>query len=506
MARSLARIGLGAGAHPSTVTAGRAGSSGRGSWRRNRRVSASKLAWAGVVALTGLLTLGSLAAPIAGAATQTKFYDLAVAPQGQAYAGVPSPVLVTVKNDLSSTQGFGSAELTIGDLPQGAISIGPVSLDHWSASFASATSPVVKLTSQKGYAVAPGSSVSVLLTITAPAPGSITVASEVKQSNDFSGSGNDFVLLNSPGYGNPFTVGTLSLQFTQEPPAVLQQSVPKSFSYMCPAVIVQLEDSTGAAVDVGGVAVTVAPSSSPSPGLYYGTSEVTSSGITVKTNSNGQAIFGSCQSGLAATNIGQGYSLTATAGGSSATSSTFSVVQSYVTCSSASTAPTCSTPLLQSPTTGTQGTVSAATGQSTFYLSATFGTGLQLACDSQVATVTADPLQATTSISGTPGTVSLTFPKAIVNSIVNNGTPLMPVCVGAMAPFAGSSPVPTGGSSPYVYPDEGLLYACDSSAYKSYLAANPGGLAICVSSYAKIHGGAETVGITTSSLGDPMFW
>lgn len=503
MARSLARIGLGAGAHPSAVNLARAGSSGRGSWPHNRRFSAAKLAWAGVVALTALLTLGSLAAPIAGAATQTKFYDLAVAPQGQAYAGVPSPVVVTLTNDPSSTQGFGSAELTIGNLPQGAISIGSVSLPAWSASFASAASPVVKLTSQKGYPVAPGSSVSVLLTITAPAQGTITVASEVKQSNDFSGSGNDFVLLSQAG--NPFTVAALSLQFTQEPPAVLQQSgPPKSFSYMCPVVTVQLEDSSGAAVDVGGVAVTIAPSSSSSPGLYYGTSEVTSSGITVKTNSSGQAIFGSCQSGLAATNIGQGYSLTATAGGSSVTSSTFSVVQAYVQCSGS-----CYT-TVQSSATGTQGTVGAEDSGASFYLSATFGTGLQLACDSQVATVAADPLQATTSTSAASGTVTMTFPKSVVNSIPNNGTPFMPVCVGATAPFAGSNQTATSStSSPYaynLYPYEGLLYACDSTAYASYLQDNPNNLQICVSSYAKEHGGAETVVISTSSLGDPMFW
>jgi hypothetical protein len=223
---------------------------------------------------------------------------------------------------------------------------------------------------------------------------------------------------------------------------------------------------------------------------------------------SGQAVFGNCSSGLAATNIGTGYFLTATSSvaASPVSSSTFAVVQSFTQCFGPS---SCSA-TVQSSATATQGEVTAADPKQTttqsFDLSATFGTGLQLACDGQVATSPADPLQVVTSTSAAGGSVTMTFPKAIVNSIVNNGTPQMPVCVGAMSPFAGSSPVTTGGTSPYLYPYEGLLYACDSSAYASYMEANPGGLAICVSSYAKIHGGAETVVVSTSSLGDPMFW
>jgi hypothetical protein len=160
---------------------------------------------------------------------------------------------------------------------------------------------------------------------------------------------------------------------------------------------------------------------------------------------------------------------------------------------------------VQSASTGAAGVVSASnSGGGSFSLLSSFGLGETLSCSDLVATTPADPLVATSGATDSvSGDITLTFPKAIVNSLVNNGTPLMPVCVGAEAAFPAS--VSTAGSQQYPY--QGLLYACDSSAYAAAVSSKSYPLQICVESYAKIQGGAEQVVVYTSSLGgDPMYW
>ncbi len=458
-------------------------------------------------ALSALLAAGALAAPIAGAATSTKYYEATASPT-RMYVATPTKVTITLTNDPSSQQSFGSAELTLGDLAQSAVQLGQLSETGWSAQVIPNTNPaVVKLTNPTGSPIPPGGSISISLTLTAPTAASITVGTEVKQANDFSGSGNAFSLV---GADPTITVIPLTLEFLQQPPPALQQSVPQagSFSYMCLPVSVQLQEtnSSGALanVEVADVAVTISPDAA---GLYYnnGTSvaAVPAAGVTVLTNSSGIAIFSpaqaDCAHGLAATNLGADFTLTASspAATTPTTSTSFSVVQSLVTCVGSCTAN------LQGSS-GTAGTVTATSGGS-FQLLGSFGLGETLSCDNLVATAPADPLvvasyQSGSLASGVSGTITLTFPKAIVNSVPNNGTPLMPVCVGATQQFP--TVQPTLGTKAYPY--QGLLYGCTDSAYLASL--TPGELGICVASYAKIHGGAEQIVIDSTSLGDPMYW
>ncbi len=455
--------------------------------------------------LSTLLATGALAAPIAGAATSTKHYEAAASPTS-IYVATPAKVTVTLTNDPTSQQSFGSAELTIGDLAQSAVQLGPPSATGWLAQFVPNTDPaVVKLTNPSGSPIFPGGSISIPLTLTSPTAAPITVLTEVKQANDFSGSGNAFSLV---GADPTIAVIPLELVFTQQPPPALQQSVPKtgSFSYMCPPVSVQLERGS-TPVPAAGVAVTISPDAA---GLYYNNgasvAAVPSTGVTVLTNSSGTAVFGQGPTtacvGLAATNLGADFPLTASspAATTSATSSPFSVVQSLVSCTGSCTADS-------QGGSGTTGIVAANSNSGgSFQLLSSFGLGETLSCDSLVATAQADPLvvasyQNGSLASGVSGTVTLTFPKAIVNSVPNNGTPLMPVCVGATQPF----PTPLGSTNnPGPYPDQGLLYGCTDSAYLNALV--PGDVGICVASYAKIHGGAEQIVINTTSLGDPMYW
>ncbi len=471
----------------------------------------TRLALATALGLSAVITLGPVVAPAASAATSTKYYSASATPS-PIYVATPTVVTVTLTNSASSQQSFGSAELTIGTLPQSAVAIGQPPTG-WQAAFVGTGTPaVVKLTNPSGSPVTPGGSISLPLTLTPPTAAPITIGTVVKQANDFSGSGNDFVL---QGADPTITVMPLYLRFSVQPPSYLQQSDPKtsSYSYMCPPVAVELVNSTGGPVASSGVSVSI--SSGPGdPGLYYtppGPNSVPSpitTSVGTTTNSYGVATFGTvdssgtCGSGLAATNVGSNFTLIASspAATSTVTSSSFSVVQSLQICTSSP-----CTADVQSASTGTAGVVSASnsTGDQ-FSLLSSFGLGETLSCSDLVATTPADPLVATSGATGTvSGYITLTFPKAIVNSLVNNGTPLMPVCVGAEAAFPAS--FSTSGSSQYPY--QGLLYACDSSTYTSEVSSGSYPLQICVESYAKIHGGAEQVVVYTSSLGgDPMYW
>jgi hypothetical protein len=445
-----------------------------------RRFRAVTVASALVVALT------SVSAPGAGATPQYKFYSASAAPSS-IVAGSPTAVTVTLANRATSNQPFGSAELTIGSLPAGAVSIGTNTLG-WAASLAGSNPAIVLLESGAHPAVAPGKTLSLTLTLTPPTTASILIATVVKQSNDFSGSGNNF---NLQGQDPTITVtpAAVTLAFQQQPPSLIQQSVPakSNFTYMCPSVSVV----TSGGQPVSGVPVTINYSpGSADPGLYFGTNQVTASGVTATSGSNGLATFGdtACSTGLAATNLGSGYTLTASSPAATGpvTSSPFSVVQ--FTCP-----PTCQI-TVTSPSTGTKGSITSTPPSSGRYqLLGSFGQGA-LSCDSSVTTTAGDPLVAQTSAAAS-GIVTMTFPKAVVNSISNNGTPLMPVCAGAGQSFPGSS-LTTSTTFPY----QGLLQNCPAN----YLTA--GGFQLCVLSRVRNPGASETIQIYASDLSDPSFW
>lgn len=446
-------------------------------WRR--------LAMAGTVMAVSV-GLSLVALPLSGASPSTKNYSVAPIPQpAPMLVGVPYPATLTLTNDSSSNQSFGSVQLST--LPQSSITVGSITPAlGWHSTYLAGG--VVQLTSDNGAAIAPGHTLAVGVTITATTAGSLTVTTAVKQSNDFSGSNNSFT---NTGANPTLVVTALSLSFSQQPPPSVQQSVPKSASwgYLCPPVSVRVNPP------VANIAITITPVGTP--GLYYGTSPVPltgpSPGVTVSTDASGFAVFGSCSSGLAATVLGQNYALTANSPAAAApiTSTPFSVVQ---------VATTCTTSCSQGLTSGTTGATGNLTvnGNGTFALLASFGQGVALSCSSLVASVAADPLVVSTSGTSTNGTVTLTFPKSVVNSLANNGTPQMPVCVGAKVPFSGTNLVSPGTSNLH----EGLLYDCDDPLYGS--AGLP--RLFCVQSRVKIGGGAETIVIQVNDFGDPDFW
>lgn len=455
-----------------------------------------------MVTATVLLTLVGLSSPRALAAPQTKYYDISATPTS-VYLGVQTNVTVALENDPSSTQSFGSAELDFGTLAATAVDTANLTNSAgWTDTVVSTDPLVVLLTSGSATAIAPNSLLTINFPLTAPTAASVTIDSVVKQSNNFSGNGNDFAPLD----GNPAaTVGVIpaTLQFVQQPSTV-QAGTPASPVYMCPAVSVSV---TAQGNPVPGAPVVLNYAGTNDPGLYYDGNSVTSLGVTVTTASNGVATFGDCSnsappSGLGATNIGSGYTLSASSpdAAGAITSDPFSVVQSAQVCT-ATTSYTCGFSNLS----GSSGTTATgqATGTSSFDLLGSFGLGT-LGCDSQVTTGTADPFVVATSNDSAYVVLSLTFPKKVVNSLANNGTPLMPVCAGAKTAFPGSnsasSPLP---SPPNAFPYEGLLPDCTSTTLSTL-----GATGFCVLSRAKNAGASETIQIYVGDnyAVDPMVW
>jgi large repetitive protein len=334
----------------------------------------------------------------------------------------------------------------------------------------------------------------------------------------FSGTGTCTIDANQGGDGTTwaaapqvqevFTVVAPVLVFTQEPPANVQQSVASSnsFTYMCPSVTVQLETTGGMNISASDVMVSIAVASgSANPGLYFNGTAVAASGVQVPTNGSGAAVFGSgaapCTSGLSATNIGPSFLLSASSsGGTTVNSTSFAVQQTVQTCTSS-----CSSPTVTSTSTGVTSSVSATTN-GTFTLVTSFGQGDQLNCDSAVSSSPADPVLVlgTGGTSGTTATktVTMVFPKSVVQTEPIPNAPLMAVCAGANEPFPTWLPYKGSTADPY----QGLLFACSDPLYNLLAPLAP--LDMCVQSEQKSTADTETVviRITSQSNVDPHAW
>ena len=154
-----------------------------------------------LAALLALLLLGAFVALPATAAPVKKLYEPTITPT-TIQAGAVQGYTLTLKNSASSTQSFGSANITV---PIGFtnISLSPVTTPTgitWSTPVLNtSTSPwTIALRSPGATStnnIAPGKSISLVITATAPcSTGAKTWNTQVKQSNDFLGSMNDFTV------------------------------------------------------------------------------------------------------------------------------------------------------------------------------------------------------------------------------------------------------------------------------------------------------------------------
>ena len=470
--------------HPSMHT--RADDGARNPFRRIRQ---GRRALGAATAVVGIIAGMLISGPLAGATPTYKFYSDAAGPS-PIYVGATTTITTTLTNGSISNQPWGSAELTIGSLPSTAVTnIGVVSPAGWSAKFASTNPAVILLTSTNTASIQPGASLVVTFSLTPTTASPITIATVVKQSNDFSGTGNNF---KNSGSDPTIQVIPVTLAFQQQPSDVATDTTSPNH-FMCPPVSVLVTANT---VPVAGISVTITNGGPNDPGLHFGATAVTASGVTSSSDNNGLATFGAgdCSTGFTGTKLGTGYTLSANSSAASGavTSSTFAVVQSIVSCPQGA---KCNSGNLNSPANGTSGSITTDTFGTPGKLLGSFGQG-GLTCDNRVTTsaVTADPLDFASIGTAVDGIVTLTFPKAVVNNLANNGTPLMQVCAGASASFPGSTDLGAGVTPEF----QGLVANC-TTGYTTV----PNN--ICVLSRSK-NAANETIQLFVQNLSDPHAW
>jgi len=381
-------------------------------------------------------------------------------------------------NDEGSALDIASATITFSGL-SAPLPVGVLSVSQGSATVATtADGAAVTLSSSN---IAPQAALQLSLQVTVPVGSGhqLDVATNVTPSSSKTdGDGDDTFVPASQDTTIAVQEPSYTLSFATAPPAMAQVSQP-----FCPAVTVQLDEG-GSPVAVQGIPVDIrglaASSFGPLPELSGTTTSVT--------DQSGLATFGDCTAGLQVDNLGtfilQASSTSPLVVGSGPSRSIM-VLQSYVDCSGS-----CSV-TVTSPTTGVSSTIHA-TGDGK--LGASFDENLNLGCASQVNPGPWDPLFIG-GTAGLSGTVTMTFPKSIVNTQSNSGRPHMEICAQTGVAFQA-----LGGAQTM----DGLVADCVDGTYPYPVGTTE--LGLCVLSRVKGNLGHETVTLLVSDLGDPSFW
>lgn len=387
--------------------------------------------------LFALLTASAGLAATAQAAPSTKYYTAIVSPVSVSSNVSQQAFTLTLTNCGSRTpscsqvshQSLGSADIQV-DPAFGNVSVSLSASDSASGWFIvqPVSGGLVELRSS-GTSLTPGASIAISVVANTPASaGAYTWTTAVKQSNDFSGTGNDFALLGSQPQ---VLVGFPDhLRFVAQPSTV-QATTGSSTSYMCPAPSVQVVAADGTPVTSGSADVTLAAdTASGDPGL---------GGTTTVSTTSGLATFGvsppPCGSGVDALNVGTGYRLKATATWTlgayrislttSQDSAAFDVVQLLTTCAAGS---SCS-----GSVSGHHVTAGVFASQAASLDQLEIAVGI----DSLAGTTCTPPYQpqglevTRVVLDHRDKIVTLTFDKYLVNQVPKNGTPFASICFSA---------------------------------------------------------------------------
>ncbi len=324
------------------------------------------------------------------------------------HAGTFSTLYFTITNTSKGSQAvpFGSLQL---QAPTG-ISISGAQIENKPDTFNAntplgVTASTVTLTSTgpTGSGVAPNSSVTISVNGSATSgvcPGTWGV--RVKQSNDFSGNGNDFLAQNT--VSTPVAGGT-QLVWTTPP-------IDTEFDLdMTPSPVVTLKDACGNGVPITGT-----------PTLTDFAHTVNTPTATV---SGATATFG----GVQFSDYGFSDTLTATANGVSVTSDPFQVYQWYRDCASNG----CKTGTLSGPLGETLVGITVDPASTADKLNVNVKGRAADVNDGRCSNVSdiEPPLGELVSfnIANHSKTVTVTLPKTYVNQVPNNGTPFMDICL-----------------------------------------------------------------------------
>lgn len=467
----------------------------------------------GVVALV-VLAATALLAPAAFAggkpATSTKYYSAAGPTAAVPLDGTHTADIVLTNcgcGTTSSTQPFGSVEVRVpsaaGLQVAGATATwsgAGSGVDPWSVGPGTpvADYTVFRLTnSGTGTSAAVARTQTLTLSIPVPTsatPGSYDLTTQVKQSNDFGGAGNDFVNNGSEPVLKLGQVAT-HLAWVTQPTSIQSTSTPStsdSILSMCKAPQVEALDAANARVTSFTGTVTLTPSS----GTFTGLTAPATAGL---------ATFGTCSSGVRSSSLGYGYTMVAGSTGLTKTvdSSAFDVLQYLANCGA-----TCTTTTLTGD--GTTASASAKDGSDVAPQRFTFsvngdetwvGPDKQLLdCNPDIGAPSDNKLRdvVTVDLAEHSKHVSLQWSKKAVQAATNNGASQWGVCMLAANSFPGSKTV-TGyfgtGHDGYV----GLLQACGTAGLS--------GTDPCIAKLNKTAGGMQQADVSLPNVaGDPKFF
>ena len=421
------------------------------------RFTARRRAAVVAAASAGLLVTGILSVGSAQAAPSTKYYTATISPAAVDASVSGQTFTLTLTNCAKKTTGCTQAsQQTLGSaniqVPAGftsvsvspSVTVSPGSATGWSVTLVNG---VIELRSDNTTDLNPGQLLDIAVTADTPATGAYTWTTQVKQSNDFSGTGNDFTL---SGSQPQVLVGFPDhLAFVTQPSTV-QASTNSSPSYMAPAPSVQVVQADGQPVTVGTAQVSLAADTAyGNPGL---------GGNTGVAAVNGLATFAN----LTASNLGGGYQLGATAIWSygnyqvslatTQDSAAFDVVQVLTTCAVTGCSVT---------TSGSHTTVNVSAGKSLATNPGTDQLEIAVGIDSLLNCLPFTPpngLQVTRVVlDNRDKSITLTFDKYLVNQVPNNGTPLFTICFAAPGTSSSSDPwagwITASGVGPTFIPD-----------------------------------------------------
>ena len=439
-----------------------------------------------------LLLASGLSVGSAQAAPSTKYYTATVSPAAVDASVSAQAFTLTLTNcgrgtdgcSRASQQTLGSANIQV-DPAFGNVSA-TVSTTGWYIQ--SASNGLIELRSNNTTDLNPGQSIDIAVTADTPAGiGAYSWTTQVKQSNDFSGTGNDFTLSGSQpqvlvGFPDHLTFVTQ--------PSTVQASTKTSLSSMSPAPSVQVVQADGTPVTVGAAQVSLAAdTANGDPGLGGNTGVAAVDGLATFTS-------------LTASNLGGGYQLQATATWSYGNyqvslstiqdSTPFDVVQVLTTCDPNKTC--------NGSANGTHTTVDVTGGSATTTDQLEIAVGID-ALQACLPFTPPNGLQVTrVLLDNRDKTITLTFDKYLVNQVPNNGTPLFTICFAApwgnWLTASGSAPTFSSTTGEYV----GILPDCTAS---SLAPQNP-----CVQSRSK-HAADEIVTVSVpyqNGRADPKLW
>jgi hypothetical protein len=326
--------------------------------------------------------------------------------------------------------------------------------------------------------------------------GRIDFATQIKQSNDFSGSGNDFGRVGADPTVYIGSGPATHLDFVRQPTSVQgtgQSTGTGTTAILTTCASVRALDALGNLATSFTGTVTLTPSDSALGLALGGTTPVAAA------TSAGLATFGTgtgCTGGLSATKLGFGYTLTASSGTlGTDTSDPFDVLQFYAACGAA-----CSTPAIK----GAKGTTASAqaTSASTDTHPLTFDVGQRgwaydAICNPDVGVSGTNPYRdaVTIDLNAHSKTVTLQWTKQAVQWAINNGASQWRVCVAATFVFpAVGGPATDAGDGFFV----GALLPCGSSGLS---ATDP-----CLQKLNKSGGLQQAVVLLPLHDGDPKMY